>query len=69
MREGFANPHSYRGYYDQLAFEPAYGVTIGSMLDAAKSAVGAIYYGYKGGSYRMGKWTDVYPRQLWRMRR
>ena len=38
VREGFAEPHSYRGYYEQLAFEPAYGVTIGSMLSAARSA-------------------------------
>ena len=60
VREGFAEPHSYRGYYEQLAFEPAYGVTIGSMLSAARSAVGTTYHGYKGGSYTMGKWTLVH---------
>ena len=26
---GFYYPHSYRGYYEQLAFEPAYNITIG----------------------------------------
>lgn len=29
---GFKNPHSYRGYYDCLAFEPAENVTVASML-------------------------------------
>lgn len=60
VREGFAEPHSYRGYYEQLAFEPAYSVTIGSMLDAARSAVGTTYHGYKGGSYTMEEWTSVH---------
>lgn len=58
--DGFARPHSYRGYYECLAFEPAKGVTVGSMLEAAVSADGATYQGYKGGDFRMGKYTDVY---------
>ena len=57
VKEGFSNPHSYRGYYDELAFEPTPNVSIGSMLKAAKSADGATYTGYKGGEYTMGSWT------------
>lgn len=34
---GFTEPHSYRGYYDQLAFQPAADVTIGEMLADART--------------------------------
>ncbi len=51
--DGFHQPHSYRGFYDQLAFEPAADISIGDMLTAARSALGATYQGYKGGDYRM----------------
>ena len=57
---GFARPMSYRGYYNCLAFEPAVDVTIGSMLEYARSANGAVYEGYKGGDYRMDTETDCY---------
>lgn len=57
---GFHRPHSYRGYYDQLAFEPMENVTVGQMLADASSALGRTYQGYKGGSYRMGEYTDVW---------
>lgn len=57
---GFANPHSYRGYYDELAFEPAVGVTVGSMLACAKGALGSTYTGWKGGDYVMQEWTNVW---------
>lgn len=57
---GFAHPHSYRGYYDQLAFEPARNVRVADMLDCAREALGATYEGYKGGDYTMGEYTDVW---------
>jgi hypothetical protein len=57
---GFAEPHSYRGYYCDLAFEPRRNITIGEMLDAARSALGATYQGYKGGDYTMGDHTDCW---------
>jgi ABC-type cobalt transport system substrate-binding protein len=57
---GFASPHSYRGYYDQLAFEPAENVTVGSMLACAQEALGKTYTGYKGGQFRMDADTDVH---------
>lgn len=57
---GWGAPDSYRGYYEDLAFEPATNVTIGSMLDNAKYALGRTFTGYKGGEYRMTEWTDCW---------
>jgi hypothetical protein len=57
--EGFGNPHSYRGYYDKLAFEPM-TTTIKDMLEAALSANGECYTGYKGGEFTMDGDTEVH---------
>lgn len=57
---GFAYPHSFRGYYEQLAFEPRRNITIGEVLAAARSALGATYEGYKGGEYTMTEWTTCW---------
>lgn len=57
---GFTNPHSYRGYYYELAFEPAQNVTVGAMLADARAADGATYTGWKGGEYTMGSYTDCW---------
>jgi len=50
---GFANPHSWRGSYAELAFEPVVNVSINTMLEHARSAIGESYNGYKGGVYTM----------------
>jgi hypothetical protein len=60
LADGFANPHSYRGYYDQLAFEPASAVLVDDMLGAARSALGSTYQGWKGGDYMMTADTDCW---------
>ena len=60
VRRGFKNPHSYRGYYEDLAFEPAENVTVGSMLEVARSAIDNTYEGYKGGTFRMSEWSTVW---------
>lgn len=57
---GFGNPNSYRGYYDDVAFEPAENVTFASMLENAKAALGATFQGYKGGEYTMHEYTDCW---------
>lgn len=57
---GFAHPHSYRGYYDRLAFEPAWNVRVGDMLKDAKESKGKTFMGYKGGDYTMDGMTEVY---------
>lgn len=54
---GFARPHSYRGYYDELAFEVERDTTVGDMLAAAKSALDATFQGWKGGDYEMSEHT------------
>lgn len=61
LARGFDNPHSYRGYYDQLAFEPCEGpITVGRLLQFARSALGATYQGWKGGDFTMGPYTDCH---------
>lgn len=60
LPDGFTNPHSYRGFYDELAFEPASNVRIGNMLADARSALGTTYQGWKGGDFTMSGWTDCW---------
>ena len=57
---GLDNPHSWRGDYFKLAFEPVENITVGEMLEAAKSALGATYEGYKGGEYTMHEDTSIH---------
>jgi hypothetical protein len=57
---GFTHPHSYRGEYTELAFEPIANVTIGAMLADARSAKGSTYQGHKGGDYTMDGYTDCW---------
>lgn len=57
---GFGNPHSYRGYYDELAFEPRENVKVGDMLADARSALGATFQGYKGGDFTMTEYTPCW---------
>ena len=60
VTNGFCEPMSYRGYYDQLAFEPKERARIGDMLAHAKSALGQIFIGYKGGEFVMDEWTECW---------
>lgn len=60
IKLGFTRPHSYRGYYEDLAFELRGNVTIGAMLADAKSALGATFTGWKGGDYVMSEWTQTW---------
>ena len=60
VREGFYSPHSYRGYYDQLAFEPCGPITVREMLDAAYAARGSTYEGWKGGYFTMTDDTECW---------
>lgn len=57
---GFANPHSYRGDYFELAFEPVRDVTVGEVLAEARFAVGATFQGWKGGDYTMNELSDCW---------
>ena len=60
LKLGFDSPHSYRGYYNELAFEPVENVTVSVMLDAARSCVERTFSGYKGGYYTMTLLTDCW---------
>lgn len=58
---GFHNPHSWRGVYAELAFEPTDGpATVGELLACAESALGQTYEGWKGGDFTMQGDTDVH---------
>ena len=57
IRHGFGAPHSDRGSYFNVAFTPEKDVTVESMLEHAKSAVGATFTGYKGGEFTMDEDT------------
>jgi hypothetical protein len=60
LPDGFTNPHSYRGDYYDLAFEPATNATVGDMLNDARRALNTTYSGYKGGDYRMGNHSECW---------
>ncbi|PPS86431.1 hypothetical protein [Streptomyces sp. MH60] len=60
VARGFTHPHSYRGYYRDLAFEPAGRTTVGEMLADAYAALGETFEGWKGGDFTMGRDTDVW---------
>ena len=56
-----SNPHSYRGYYSDLAFEPdGSRTTAADLLILAQAALDQTFGGYKGGDFIM---TDDTP--LW----
>lgn len=57
---GFKSPHSYRGYYDEVAFEPASDVTVQSMLDCVERALSEEFEGWKGGIYEYDLSTNVH---------
>lgn len=60
VTDGFGKPMSYRGYYEQCAFEPEPRARIGDMLHHAKSAMGRTFKGYKSGEYTFHAYTDCW---------
>jgi hypothetical protein len=60
LTQGLGNPHSWRGDYYELAFEPVKNISLGDMLKQANEAVGATYPGYKGGEFTMDKSTPIH---------
>jgi hypothetical protein len=60
---GFCCPHSYRGDYSGIAFEPIERdgeASARAMLSLANEAMGEAYEGWKGGKYTMDQETPVY---------
>ena len=54
------NPHSYRGIYQDLAFEIAVNVNIVKALETAEYPIGRYFEGYKGGWYEMKYSTRIH---------
>lgn len=57
---GPGSPHSYRGYYSDLAFEGTKGVTIASFLKDCRDSLDSTYDGYKGGDFLMDANTPLW---------
>lgn len=57
VTDGFGKPHTDRGYYTDIAFDPVEKTTFGEMLAHAKYANGATFEGYKGGDFSMHDYT------------
>ncbi len=59
---GFGNPHSYRGYYSDLAFEPTEDeITVIHLLTICREdCMGQKFVGYKGGDFYMTAETPVW---------
>ena len=54
-------PNSYRGYYDDLSFEPTtQAIPAREALALCKGAMGEVFQGYKGGDYQMGRNTPIW---------
>jgi hypothetical protein len=48
---GFGEGMSWRGSYDEAAFEPVERTTYGEMLKHAEALLNSVQTGYKGGEY------------------
>ena len=56
-----SEPHSYRGYYADLAFQkPDIAISAARALALCQECVGKSFEGYKGGDYVMGNNAPVW---------
>jgi len=57
-----SNPHSYRGYYEHLAFEynPLSYIKVKYIIEMCEGCIGKVFEGYKGGEYEMNRNTPVW---------
>lgn len=60
FKEGFHDPHSYRGDYYQLGVEPKSNCTKEELLETLYEALDSTQYGWKGGEFDMHSGVDVY---------
>ncbi len=61
---GFCNPHSYRGDYAQVAFEPTTGVSVAEMLESCNKALENVFTGWKGGEFTYDLFTQCWLSQV-----
>ncbi len=58
---GLHSPHSYRGYYDDLAFKlSGERRTVSALLAECRQCMGRVFTGYKGGGFMMGATTPLW---------
>lgn len=55
-----SNPHSYRGYYSDIAFEPTEQVTAKDLLQECQESMGTCFQGWKGGDNYMHAGVPVW---------
>jgi hypothetical protein len=60
QRAGPESPHSYRGYYSDLAFSAGHKRTAGAWLRELESCLGSTFTGYKGGDFTMREDTPLW---------
>lgn len=61
MIQNLPVPHSYRGYYTNLAFNPSTcRVPVGQLLESCRGLIGETFEGYKGGEYTMDRSTPLW---------
>ncbi len=60
LSQGLKNPHSYRGDYEQLAFEPCGEMTVADVIEVIEEGLLDTHAGYKGGAYKMSEDSDVF---------
>lgn len=53
VKYGFGKARSYRGNYEEVAFEPKQDVDVHFMLLHAKLALNSSLHGYKGGLFKI----------------
>ena len=59
--DGLGVPHSYRGYYCDLAFEGVDGKkTVADTLEMLRGCLGKKFTGYKGGDFWMTERTPIW---------
>ena len=62
-RYGLGDPDSYRGYYEDLAFDPTFvelGYSVRELLSVCKDSLGKTFEGYKGGDFTMSASTSLW---------
>lgn len=61
MVDNLTGAHSYRGYYDDLAFERGEGQRpAADLLADCRASMGDVFVGYKGGEFVMGARTPLW---------
>lgn len=57
---GPISPHSYRGFYSDLAFERGKPPIVPEFLNTCRGALGGTFVGYKGGDFVMDPSTPLW---------